>query len=607
MPFNPGQNVGPYRIIEQLGQGGMATVFKAYHAALDRYVAIKVLHPAFKEDPNFLARFRREARIVANLDHPHIVPVYDFSEHEGMPYLVMRYVEGQTLKARLAESSLSREQILRIIKLAGEALAYAHEQGVLHRDIKPSNIMLTPAGGVYLTDFGLARIAQSGETTLSRDMMIGTPQYISPEQAKGEELDACTDIYSLGVVIFELLTGQVPFSGDTPYAVVHNHIYSPLPLPRKIAPDLSMDTERVILKALAKDKDDRYQTVTALVAAFEGAMSAPEPAVKPLEVEEVEMEAQATPTAPVAEEPAAPAPPAETREEESIAQAETVVDVPRPERSRWFWLLGVGAVLLLCLCGFIALAIRRQKVQSFSATATSRAEAIPAAASTVEAPSPSPTSFALLPPGTPGPEDEEQLERALEAREEAPNDPQAHLNLARAYARVGDIEEALEEYRRTVELAPDLIEVYLEAGELLTIQGNWEEAATTYEMALEQDPDNAFALVRAGHLRALQRDWEEATTHFKRAMELEPNMSTPHAGLGICLVADGELEEGYRELEEALKLDPGLPEAHFGLGLYYEAIGDEQKALEEFQFVLQAENTPSWLIKVTTEQIEELD
>src|SRR4030042_4150841 len=162
-----GENVGPYRILSQLGQGGMATVFKAYHAALDRYVAIKVLHRAFLEDSTFLARFQREARVVAKLEHANIVPVHDFAEHDGQPYLVMRFIEGETLKARLGRGPLTRQETMRVIEAVGAALSHAHAQGILHRDIKPSNILLSTDGNVSLADFGLARIGQAAARPLS--------------------------------------------------------------------------------------------------------------------------------------------------------------------------------------------------------------------------------------------------------------------------------------------------------------------------------------------------------------------------------------------------------------------------------------------------------
>ena len=274
MPFAPGENVGPYRILEQLGQGGMATVYKAYHAALDRYVAIKVLHPAFTQDPNFLSRFQREARVVAKLEHPNIVPVYDFAEHEGQPYLVMKFIQGETLKARLARGPLSQQEVLQVVEAVGSALAYAHQQGILHRDIKPSNVILAEDGRIYLADFGLARIAQAGESTLSTDMLLGTPQYISPEQALGRpDLDEGTDIYSFGVVLYELVVGKVPYSADTPYSIIHDHIYTPLPLPRQINPQVPEAVERVLLKALAKDRAERYPTAAALVEDFRAALA----------------------------------------------------------------------------------------------------------------------------------------------------------------------------------------------------------------------------------------------------------------------------------------------------------------------------------------------
>lgn len=273
MSFAIGENVGQYRIIEQLGQGGMATVFKAYHAALDRYVAIKVLHPAFKEEPNFLSRFQREARVVARMEHPNIVPIYDFAEHKGQPYLVMKFIDGQTLKARMNDKPLTKEEAVEIVDAIGGALAYAHKQGVLHRDIKPSNVLLSPDGAIYLADFGLARMAQAGASTLSKDVMLGTPQYISPEQGQGvRDLDQGTDIYSFGVLLYEIVVGRVPFNADTPFSIIHDHIYTPLPLPTVVNPKVTEVVERVLLKSLAKDRKDRFEKVEQQIQAFRAAV-----------------------------------------------------------------------------------------------------------------------------------------------------------------------------------------------------------------------------------------------------------------------------------------------------------------------------------------------
>lgn len=273
MALHEGEIVGPYKIIGQLGQGGMATVYKAYHSKLDRNVAIKVLHPAFKEDADFLARFEREAQIVARLEHPHIVPVYDYAEHLNQPYLVMKFIEGRTLKRLLQEGPVSLADILRIMTAVASALTYAHEQGVLHRDIKPSNIVLDKNGTPFLTDFGLARIAQAGASTMSADMILGTPQYISPEQAAGQgNLDLRTDIYSLGVILYEMVVGRVPFNADTPYAIVHQHIYNPLPAPTSIDPSIPQAVEDVLTKALAKQPADRYPSANAMIAAFRAAI-----------------------------------------------------------------------------------------------------------------------------------------------------------------------------------------------------------------------------------------------------------------------------------------------------------------------------------------------
>jgi serine/threonine protein kinase len=268
--------MGPYEILGPIGTGGMATVVKGYQPKLERYVAIKMLHAMFLSDQGFIARFEREARVVASLHHPNIIPLYDYAQDPDsrQPYLVMRLIEGQSLKERLVrEGPPPLSATLRIINTIADSLTYAHSQGVLHRDVKPSNIILSEDQTPYLMDFGLARMIKAGESTMSADMMLGTPHYISPEQAQGSlVLDARTDVYSLGVVLYELVVGRLPFSGDTPFIIVHKHIYeSPTP-PREVLPDLPEAIEAVLLKALSKNPDDRYSTPNELASAFQEAV-----------------------------------------------------------------------------------------------------------------------------------------------------------------------------------------------------------------------------------------------------------------------------------------------------------------------------------------------
>ena len=265
-----GKTIGKYRITDHLGRGGMAEVYKAYQPNLDRYVAIKLMHAFLADEKEFLARFEREAKVVATLRHPNIVQVYDFDVAEGVYYMVMEFINGDTLKARLQDLESKDEWVplddaVRIILSVGSALKYAHERGMVHRDVKPANVMITVDGQVILTDFGIAKIVSAANLTAS-GAMVGTPSYMAPEQGMGQPGDERSDIYSLGVMLYQLILGRLPYDADTPLAVVLKHINEPLPLPKNIKPDLSDDINRVILKALAKDPADRYQKVAEMTA-----------------------------------------------------------------------------------------------------------------------------------------------------------------------------------------------------------------------------------------------------------------------------------------------------------------------------------------------------
>ena len=270
-----GKSVGSYRILEQVGVGGMATIYKAYQPSMDRYVAIKVLPHYLATDEQFLHRFQREARAIAKLEHPHILPVFDYGEEDGITYIAMRYVEAGTLKELMAQKQISLGEISRIIAQVSSALDYAHRQGIIHRDVKPGNILIDNQGNTYLTDFGLARIMETSQQFTASGVSVGTPAYMSPEQGKGVKVDHRSDIYALGVMVYEMVTGQVPYEAETPLAVLLKHITEPLPLPRQVKPDIPEPVELVILKALAKEPADRFQSANDVATGLETAVFNP--------------------------------------------------------------------------------------------------------------------------------------------------------------------------------------------------------------------------------------------------------------------------------------------------------------------------------------------
>ncbi len=264
------KTLGGYHLIEELGQGGMATVYKAYQPKLERWVAVKVLDPAYiSDDSEVLARFRREAKAIAALRHPNILAVYDYGEEEGLAYIVMEYVEGGTLKDRLGGEPFEWQRATDLSIGIGRALAFAHEQGIIHRDVKPANVLLPREDWPLLADFGLVKLQQARRALTQAGVILGTPDYTAPEQAMGETTDHRADIYSLSVVLFEMLTGRLPFVAKRPFDVLLMHINEPPPQPRELAPTIPEAFDNIILKAMAKSPDQRYSSMQEILADLE--------------------------------------------------------------------------------------------------------------------------------------------------------------------------------------------------------------------------------------------------------------------------------------------------------------------------------------------------
>ena len=261
-----GRQFGAYEVLEELGSGGMGKVYRAKNVMLERIVALKTLTPFLSSDEGFVQRFLKEARVAARLNHPNIVQIYDFGCVEGIHYLAMEYVDGQSLRAILKHGRFSERDAILVIRQAVRALGVAHAIGIVHRDVKPDNLMLTSKGELKLVDLGVAkRMDEEGQGLTATGQAVGTPHYISPEQIRGlKDIDARSDIYSLGATFYHLVTGQAPYKGTSGALVMSMHLTAPLPDPRQFEPSLSEGLCRVLRKAMAKDPDERYPDVGAL-------------------------------------------------------------------------------------------------------------------------------------------------------------------------------------------------------------------------------------------------------------------------------------------------------------------------------------------------------
>lgn len=329
-----GRTLGNYEILEEIGRGGMAQVYRAYQPSLNRNVAIKILPPQLALDRQFVDRFVREARAAASLRHPHIVIIHDVGEQDGLYYMVMEYLSGQTLRQLIKnEGPLPPARATKITEQLATALDYAHRHGFVHRDVKPSNIFVGEGDRVTLTDFGIAKAASEAQQLTRTGTLMGTPEYMSPEQAEGRSVDYRSDLYALGVVLYHMLTGRVPFRRPTPAATLHAVIYEPPPPPRQLNPSIPPAVESVVLKSVAKQPEQRYQKGAELVADLQAAFAGRAPQV-------------------VAGPPPPPLAPPQRREPASP---------PARRRSPAVWIMAAIAAVLLLVLGGLAVLLMGQE------------------------------------------------------------------------------------------------------------------------------------------------------------------------------------------------------------------------------------------------------
>lgn len=538
-----GKTCGRFEIRALLGAGGMGIVYKAYQPDLERMVALKVLRPELTHDDSAVRRFLQEARSAAKLEHPHIVPIYEvgtFPAPANAPAnapatpplhaIVMKYIQGQTLKAWVQEQAtgegkgLPLAQVLDILAQTGEALDYAHRREMIHRDIKPSNIMMTREGWVYLTDFGLARNLSHTADLTRTGTVLGTPEYLSPEQAEGRtSLEPSSDLYSLGIVAYEMLSGTLPFDADTPMGVLAARLSrAPRPL-HEVCPHIPPAVSTVVMQALAREPQDRFgsagEMVTALQQAAEGAEAQPGPATVASTGETIALSPATAPDP----EPAQSAPqarpglPADSQAHQRKRRVITVV------------MASALALVLALVAGVVSLTASKQP------------------------PIPQPTT--TPPPLTPStPQEEALLETGWTAfeRGEYAKAEQAFrdvLDLSHTSAAAASANEGLGWLLR-------------EQAETLD---DYQASLARFQASLALREGKASTHNGMGWCLYDMRDYHAALTHFRRAASLDPAYANAHYGLGRTLEELGRIEEARAAYSEVLRLQPEHEEAQSGL------------------------------------------
>ncbi|MFN2189640.1 MAG: protein kinase domain-containing protein, partial [Candidatus Promineifilaceae bacterium] len=600
------QKISRYHIIESIGRGGMATVYRAFDPMFKRDVAVKVMAGEHLTDETLRARFEREAQTIAALEHPAIVPVYDFGEENNQLFLVMRIMTGGTLTDRLKHGSLSITDTNHILQRIGGALERAHAKGIIHRDLKPSNILFDSYGDAFLADFGIARLTES-TVTLTGQAVVGTPAYMSPEQIHGDkEIDGRSDIYALGVICFEMLTGQRPYQDTTPAKVMMKHIIDPVPDIRKVNPSLPVGVDVVIAKTMAKTPEERYATASELTDTLDAIAR---PAVPPMSyptaapLEEPEVEIPPSPTVidesndatVLAEEVglvAGEVVPVEQPLTEPGSQVQTsmaameeadetevarpifstkspAASAPKEEKKRSLLvpvLIGGGLLIgLFVIVGVVLLISNLSGEEPAEPTPYS-----PASAGSEPATEPAQEVAAEQEESTPTPLPEvDTLEQA-----------NALMEQAWALYDAGNFDRALELVQQAIDLDPDYAYHYRERAMMFLWQGDPAPALADINRAIERE-DNADYFYERGLIFRELGDSERAVSSYHQAIEMNHENADYFADLGIDLRYIGALDESLDALNHAVEMNPSNGYYHAQRSYTLREIGHPEGALED--------------------------
>lgn len=525
------RKVGRYEIESELGKGGMAVVYLAHDPYVKRKVAVKVLTRQFISNPHFRARFQREAEIIAALEHPAIVPIYDLgalqlAPDDEQPFIVMRFMTGGTLVERLDRGPLTLTETSKVLQRIGSALDRAHNRGIIHRDLKPENILFDQDGDAFLSDFGFAHLIETS-TALTGSAIIGTPTYMSPEQIYSDkELDGRSDVYGLGVTLFEMLTGQAPYQDEAPAKVMMMHIVEPVPRILDVKPDLPPDCEEIIARAMAKEREERYQTATALATAFADLTSEKqtveptmrEPIGAPLKTEPQAATLTATSTIPAQPSLSGVGEAKRTRTRQPRYDIGTIA-------------LGRWVIMWLVLLAVLAMVAVRLALPALAISYNNRGLGDYRAGQLVSA--------------------QVAFQRAIQLN---PDYAAAHYNLGLVYEDLQDFENAHAEYQ--VAIGGGLVAAYNNLARLKILTGNYAVAVSFLLSGLDltQDDEVRYDMLKnLGWARLEQGRYAEAEAALSDAIDLRPDRAPAHCLLARVLDSPQPNDEALPEWEACLQ------------------------------------------------------